>query len=81
MDVPTQLELSLYYQLDRELATCFLTFYCDPYSFLNFYLFLVYIKLTYNSCKEIHIPFYKNMYMCIIIVMNILHKAMYLYAK
>ena len=36
MNVPTQLELCMYDYLDSQLATCFLTFYCDPYSLLNF---------------------------------------------
>ena len=36
MDVPTQLEICLHYQLDSKLVTCFLTLYCNPYSFFRF---------------------------------------------
>ena len=42
MNVPTQLEMCLYDQLDSQLATCFLLiFIAIPTPFLNFYLFLV----------------------------------------
>ena len=59
MDVTTQLELYLHKQpliltnaVGSQLATCFLTFYYDPYSlfnFLNFYLFLASIIKLCNK--------------------------------
>ena len=49
MDIPTQLELCLYDQLDSELATYFLTFIVIPTPFLKFNLFLVVYESIMNN--------------------------------
>ena len=53
-------------QLARYLATCFLTFYCNSYSFLSFkifiYVFLVVDILAYYFFKGVHVKFSQPLY-------------------
>ena len=61
MDVPTQLELCLYGQLD---IASLLLVPCNPHSLFNFYLFLVYFLLYNRSTKILNLAFMQSHYAC-----------------